>query len=321
MIKYEEEYMDFIRANGVGKNDLIASSPKSYVSYLNSISDDISEDISPEILSTEDDIISIAERLIGKRSKKTIGNYKSAMRQYVKMLTVVKLGERESSIIDRRETEKYFEVGDEVLTGGYSKKFRITEFTEKTLNIQPVEAKTAMKLYYEQINAVYSSFDIIEEIKDIGLKVNKALELNNLRGETSTETYLYGMARELRTRRKAEPISLVIWEKFHNKNLEESKKLTKEERLKRLSNASKKPETITVSVSLFRRNADVVTEVLDRAKGECENCNRPAPFLRAKDSTPFLEIHHKVPLSKGGEDTVENAVALCPNCHRKAHYG
>ena len=26
-----------------------------------------------------------------------------------------------------------------------------------------------------------------------------------------------------------------------------------------------------------------------------------------------------VELSKGGEDTVENAVALCPNCHRKMH--
>jgi len=28
-----------------------------------------------------------------------------------------------------------------------------------------------------------------------------------------------------------------------------------------------------------------------------------------------------VPLSEGGEDTLENAIALCPNCHRKMHYG
>lgn len=33
------------------------------------------------------------------------------------------------------------------------------------------------------------------------------------------------------------------------------------------------------------------------------------------------EVHHKVPLSAGGDDTVENAIALCPNCHRKAHFG
>jgi len=34
-----------------------------------------------------------------------------------------------------------------------------------------------------------------------------------------------------------------------------------------------------------------------------------------------LEVHHKVPLAEGGDDTVENAIALCPNCHRHAHYG
>ena len=26
-------------------------------------------------------------------------------------------------------------------------------------------------------------------------------------------------------------------------------------------------------------------------------------------------------LLEGGPDTVENAIALCPNCHRKQHYG
>jgi len=32
-----------------------------------------------------------------------------------------------------------------------------------------------------------------------------------------------------------------------------------------------------------------------------------------------LECHHVKWLSKEGEDTIENAVALCPNCHRKMH--
>jgi len=60
---------------------------------------------------------------------------------------------------------------------------------------------------------------------------------------------------------------------------------------------------------------------LERAKGICEKCNRKAPFLRDKDNSPYLEIHHKLPLSEGGEDTLDNVVALCPNCHRQAHYG
>lgn len=81
---------------------------------------------------------------------------------------------------------------------------------------------------------------------------------------------------------------------------------------------------------VYPRNPDVVAEVLDRAKGFCECCKKPAPFNRKekqnKDnpeykSEPYLEVHHKIFLSQGGGDTVENAEALCPNCHREKHYG
>ncbi|MGX5612966.1 HNH endonuclease [Bacillus toyonensis] len=34
-----------------------------------------------------------------------------------------------------------------------------------------------------------------------------------------------------------------------------------------------------------------------------------------------MEVHHVVPLAQGGEDSIENAIGICPNCHRKAHYG
>ena len=36
---------------------------------------------------------------------------------------------------------------------------------------------------------------------------------------------------------------------------------------------------------------------------------------------PFLEVHHVKRLAKGGADVPSNTVALCPNCHRAAHYG
>lgn len=71
---------------------------------------------------------------------------------------------------------------------------------------------------------------------------------------------------------------------------------------------------------MFDRNPDVVAEVLTRAAGICEACNDPAPFIRRSNGTPYLEVHHKQWLSDEGEDTVGNAIALCPNCHRKAHY-
>lgn len=71
-------------------------------------------------------------------------------------------------------------------------------------------------------------------------------------------------------------------------------------------------------VSAFVRAAAVKNAVLERAAGKCECCGESAPFVRA-DGTPYLEVHHLVPLSQGGEDTTGNAVALCPNCHRKLH--
>lgn len=92
-------------------------------------------------------------------------------------------------------------------------------------------------------------------------------------------------------------------------------------RAKRLATAPKKPTIRLVSVMDFDRNPDVVAEVLTQALGKCQECGAPAPFARKSDGSPYLEVHHKIPLSFGGEDTVANAIALCPNCHREAHYG
>lgn len=89
----------------------------------------------------------------------------------------------------------------------------------------------------------------------------------------------------------------------------------------RLASAPRLPKRIEVVTSIFDRNPDVVAEVLSRASGVCEGCTKPAPFVRRSNGSPYLEVHHRTPLAVGGEDTVENALALCPNCHRAAHYG
>jgi len=104
-------------------------------------------------------------------------------------------------------------------------------------------------------------------------------------------------------------------------SIEEAKKSNPSERKARLENAPRNPKQIFVTSTTYQRNPDVVAEVLKRAKGICEKCNSHAPFLRAKDNTPYLEVHHIVQLAHGGDDTVENSMALCPNCHRKAHFG
>ncbi|MGG3452275.1 HNH endonuclease signature motif containing protein [Domibacillus aminovorans] len=106
-----------------------------------------------------------------------------------------------------------------------------------------------------------------------------------------------------------------------NKSVQQSNQSSTEERQNRLATANKKPKTTNVITKAYKRNSDVVAEVLARANGYCEDCGHEAPFLRASNGTPYLEVHHVIPLSKGGDDTVVNAQALCPNCHRKAHFG
>jgi 5-methylcytosine-specific restriction endonuclease McrA len=101
----------------------------------------------------------------------------------------------------------------------------------------------------------------------------------------------------------------------------QSSKLTSTERRKRLATALKKPIRMQVVSTMFLRNPDVVAEVLSRAAGVCEACKKPAPFKRADSGVPYLEVHHKKRLADGGNDTVENAIAACPDCHREAHYG
>lgn len=81
-----------------------------------------------------------------------------------------------------------------------------------------------------------------------------------------------------------------------------------------------KPRSTLVERREFQRNANVVAHVLLRSRGNCEFCSQKAPFTRA-DGVPYLEVHHVKRLADGGPDCIENAVALCPNCHRRLHFG
>jgi hypothetical protein len=73
-------------------------------------------------------------------------------------------------------------------------------------------------------------------------------------------------------------------------------------------------------VKRYDRKLKVITDALAIADGVCQGCKQKAPF-RAVDGRPFLEVHHIIPLSLGGPDVLSNVVALCPNCHRKQHFG
>lgn len=78
------------------------------------------------------------------------------------------------------------------------------------------------------------------------------------------------------------------------------------------------PGVREIKTSVYQRSEYVVEFAKRRAKGKCQLCGKEAPF-KNKNGEAYLEVHHIVWLSNGGEDTINNAVALCPNCHRKMH--
>lgn len=81
------------------------------------------------------------------------------------------------------------------------------------------------------------------------------------------------------------------------------------------------PGQIQVRSFQYQRDPAVVAYALKNARGVCGDCGNPAPFVSSRTGLPYLEVHHIRMLKDGGSDTVENVIALCPNCHRKRHHG
>lgn len=89
---------------------------------------------------------------------------------------------------------------------------------------------------------------------------------------------------------------------------------------KRKDTVIKAPEKKEIITTAYKRSARIKKLVLARAHKRCELCNKASPFIDMKGS-PYFEMHHLIPLSEGGLDTVDNVVCLCPNCHRELHFG
>ncbi|MFW6383402.1 MAG: HNH endonuclease [Nanoarchaeota archaeon] len=114
-------------------------------------------------------------------------------------------------------------------------------------------------------------------------------------------------------------------DKNKNDRLERAKisnalRYTKSEIRERANKNYQNPVRLKVTSKQYQRNPWVAAYALKRANGYCELCNSEAPFQNDKNEK-FLEVHHLFPLAQGGKDTIINVAALCPNCHRRLHYG
>ena len=102
----------------------------------------------------------------------------------------------------------------------------------------------------------------------------------------------------------------------------ENVKKAGEKDLSKLEKEAKKkatiPEAHTVQAKVYFRDPIIAAYVKKRANGRCQLCGQIAPF-NDTNGDPYLECHHIDWISAGGRDSIDNCVALCPNCHKKMH--
>lgn len=111
------------------------------------------------------------------------------------------------------------------------------------------------------------------------------------------------------------------FQKLQERLLKKTKNMTDIDLQKALSHGQEYPQKTNVVTSLYVRSPYIAEFVKRQAKGICQDCHQFAPFVSKTTGEPYLETHHIIPLFLGGKDTIENVIALCPNCHRKRHYG
>lgn len=108
---------------------------------------------------------------------------------------------------------------------------------------------------------------------------------------------------------------------IHDELVESAKNLTDEEIQNLLPPNGFIPPHKTITTTAYIRNPYVIIAALRKAAGMCQMCGNQAPFISRFTNDPYLEVHHVLPLSKGGTDNLTNVIAVCANCHRKSHYG
>lgn len=88
--------------------------------------------------------------------------------------------------------------------------------------------------------------------------------------------------------------------------------------LRSQATSSQNHEPKVSEVTIYHRDPYLKETIKRIADGKCQLCGEDAPFLDTYGQ-PYLEEHHVKRLADGGSDTIDNVVAICPNCHRKIH--
>lgn len=92
-----------------------------------------------------------------------------------------------------------------------------------------------------------------------------------------------------------------------------------QEEISTLDLTKEEPEKKEYLVETYVRKVKWAKLAIERLGTLCIFHKCKNTFLR-EDKTPYIEVHHIIPLCKGGEEGLWNLSVLCAHHHRMAHY-
>lgn len=182
-------------------------------------------------------------------------------------------------------------IGDQVLKGNQNG----TLFYSDTNGVE-------VHLFEVMTKAVYTYRGVVK-LADTPYKSKQPDDNGNMR-----EVWMFPMI----------PISEGSKNVSHELTEQEISKLSDKELARYTSIKNVKKEPKTTETVVYYRDPYLKQMVKRIADGKCQYCGSEAPFID-KQGEPYLEAHHVIRVADGGRDSIDNVVAICPNCHRKVH--
>lgn len=100
----------------------------------------------------------------------------------------------------------------------------------------------------------------------------------------------------------------------------QAKKLTLDKLKKKIKAIQSTQTSVRQTVSnVYQRNPLISLFAKRSANWTCQKCGMKSPFKDDIMNNAFIQSHHIEWLEKGGTDTIDNVIALCPNCHKIVH--
>ena len=94
---------------------------------------------------------------------------------------------------------------------------------------------------------------------------------------------------------------------------------TEAEETENIDFSKEKPEKREYLIETYVRKTKWVKEAKKAYGTDCMYKRCKNTFLRP-DGAPYIEVHHIIPLFKGGEELLWNLSVLCAHHHRMAHF-